>query len=132
MTGYVADNYGQPVAGAAVFVKGTADCTRSDAAGNFTIKAAVNNTLIIQYPGYYTIEHKVRDAKPIALRLEELYIPSPRRIPVLYGEASPKSLVGSVATVYTNQLATTPATLYAYALPRPPGRPVHTAGERFP
>lgn len=117
VSGQLVDNYGQPVAGAAIFVKGAADSTSSDAAGRFTLRAAVSNTLVIQSPGYYTLEHKVRDAKEVMLRLEELYIPSPQRIPVLYGEASPKSMVGSVATVYTNQLSTTPATLYAYALP---------------
>lgn len=117
VSGLLVDNYGQPVAGVSVFVKGTADSTSSDATGKFTVRATSSNTLIIRYPGYYTLEHKVRNAAPVTLRLEELFIPAPQRIPVLYGEASQKSLTGSVATVYTNQISTTPATLYAYALP---------------
>ncbi len=117
VSGQLADSYGQPVAGASIVVKGTTDSTSSDAAGRFTLQAAANNILVIQYPGYYTIEYKVRDARAVNLRMEEQYIPSPERIPVLYGEASPRSMVGAVGTVYTNQLSTTPATLYAYALP---------------
>lgn len=117
VAGRVVDNYGQPLAKAAVWVKGTNDSTGSDANGNFALPAALNNTLVIQHPGYQTIEHKLRDTGALVLRMEEVYIPSPQRIPVLYGEAAPRSMVGSVATVYTNQLSTTPATLYAYALP---------------
>lgn len=117
VSGRLLDNYGQPLEKAVVFVKGTGDSTTTDAAGNFTIPATANNTLLIQSPGYHTIEHKISDNKTVVLRMEESFIPRPQRIPVLYGDASPKSMVGSVGTVYTNQLSTTPATLYAYALP---------------
>jgi TonB-linked SusC/RagA family outer membrane protein len=117
ITGRLVDSYGQPLAKATVFVKGVADTASSDHAGNFTVHAAVNNTLVIKNPGYQTIEYKLRDTTALVLRMEEMFIPSPQRIPVLYGEASPGSIVGSVATVYTNQLSATPATLYTYALP---------------
>lgn len=117
ISGRLVDSYGQPLAKAAVFVKEGGDSTSSDHAGNFTVSAAVNSTLVIKSPGYQTLEHKVRDTSVLMLRMEDVFIPSPQRIPVLYGEASPKSIVGSVATVYTRQLSTTPATLYAYALP---------------
>jgi TonB-linked SusC/RagA family outer membrane protein len=117
LSGKLADNYGQPLAGAIIAVKGTGAQARTDADGSFNINAAVNSTLVIQYRGYQTLEFKVRDHKKLALRMDEVYIPSPARLPVLYGEANPKSIVGSVATVYSNQLSTTPATLYAHALP---------------
>jgi TonB-linked SusC/RagA family outer membrane protein len=117
VSGRLVDPYGQPLGNALVFVKGAGDSTRSDAGGNFTIPAAAKGTLVIQYPGYHTVEHTVRDNRPLLLRMEEVFIPSPQRIPVLYGEASRNSIVGSVASVYTSQLSTTPATLYAYALP---------------
>ncbi|WP_298732536.1 SusC/RagA family TonB-linked outer membrane protein [uncultured Chitinophaga sp.] len=117
LNGRLVDSYGQALEKATVFVKGRGDSTSSDDAGNFTVRAAMNSTLIIKRSGYQTLEYKVRDTGSLTLRMEEVFIPSPQRIPVLYGEASPKSMVGAVATVYTNQLATTPATLYAYALP---------------
>lgn len=116
ISGRLVDPHGQPLAKAAVFARGTNDSTTTDATGNFTVRAIGNSTLVIKYPGYLTLEHKVRDTS-IILRMEEAFIPSPKTIPVLYGEASRNSMVGSVATVYTNQLSTTPATLYAHALP---------------
>jgi TonB-linked SusC/RagA family outer membrane protein len=117
ISGRLIDNYGQPLAGAAISIKNSGDTTSSSTNGTFTINVAGNSTLIIQYPGYKTIEQKIHDTTALTLRMEELFIPLPQRIPVLYGEASPKSSVGSIATVYTNQLSTTPSTLYAYALP---------------
>ena len=117
VSGRLVDNYGQPLAGAAIFIKNTGDSTSSATNGTFTINAAPNSTLVIRHPGYKVIEQKVQDTAALTLRMDEVFIPLPERIPVLYGDASPKSIVGSVATVYTNQLSTTPATLYAYALP---------------
>ncbi|HEY8956657.1 SusC/RagA family TonB-linked outer membrane protein [Chitinophaga sp.] len=116
ISGRLIDNYGQPLAGVAIFIKNTGDSTSTNANGAFTIRAARNTTLVFRHPGYREIEQKVQDTA-ITLRMDELFIPLPQRIPVLYGEASVKSSVGSIATVYTNQLSTTPATLYAYALP---------------
>ncbi|HEY9260493.1 SusC/RagA family TonB-linked outer membrane protein [Chitinophaga sp.] len=117
ISGRLIDNYGQPLKGAAIFIKNTGDSTSSNANGIFTIRATRNSTLIVQYPGYKALEQKIHDTTALILRMEEVFIPLPQRIPVLYGEASPKSSVGSIATVYTNQLSTTPATLYAYTLP---------------
>lgn len=122
VSGKVVDAYGQPLAGATVRIKEKGDTTSANAGGEFSLSATPGQTLIVELPGYNTIEYKVRDAKPLSLRLDESYLASLARIPVLYGEANRKSIVGSVATVYTSQLATTPATLYAYALPgRLPG-----------
>lgn len=117
ISGRLIDNYGQPLAGAAIFIKNTGDSTSSNTNGVFTIRAAKNSTLLVQFPGYKAIEQKLHDTTALTLRMDEMFIPLPQRVPVLYGEASPKSSVGSIATVYTNQLSTTPATLYAYALP---------------
>ncbi|PWV49115.1 SusC/RagA family TonB-linked outer membrane protein [Chitinophaga sp. S165] len=116
VSGRLLDPYGQPLAKATVFIKGRGDSTTTDATGNFSIQAGANNTLVIKYPGYHTIEQKVQGTTML-LRMEDSFIPSPKSVPVLYGDASRNSIVGSVATVYTNQLSTTPATLYAYALP---------------
>lgn len=116
VAGRLIDPYGQPLAKATVYIKGTTDSTTTDATGNFAITTTRTNTLVIKSAGYHTIEQKVRDTT-VLLRMEEVFIPSPQNIPVLYGEASRNNMVGSVATVYTNQLSATPATLYAYALP---------------
>ncbi|UYQ94442.1 SusC/RagA family TonB-linked outer membrane protein [Chitinophaga horti] len=116
LTGRVTDQFGQPVTGAQVYLKGQPDTTRVDAAGEFKL-AATAGTVVVIAKGYQTIERPIRDQQPLLLRMEDAFIPAPATIPVLYGEAATKSLTGAVGTVYTNQLSTTPATLYAYALP---------------
>lgn len=116
LNGRLVDPYGQPLAKAVVAIKGTNDSIITDAAGKFTIRAVQNNTLIIRQSGYHTLQYVVRDAA-VVLRMEEVFIPAPASIPVLYGDADRPSSVGAIGTVYTSQIATTPATLYAYALP---------------
>lgn len=133
VSGRLIDAYGQPLPKAAVFIKGTTDSTTTDASGSFSLVATGNPTLVVKNPGYRSIERKVKDTI-LVLRMEEGFIPFPTHIPVLYGEASRNSIVGSVATVYTGQLSATPATLYAHALPgRLPGLyTVQNSGFRKP
>lgn len=135
VTGTLLDGYGQPVRAAAVVVKGSTDTTYTGLSGEFKVKAGPQQTIILQHDGYNAITHKVTGAtQDIRLRMEESYLQFPKRIPVLYGEAAPATMVGSVASVYTNQLSTTPATLYAYALSgRLPGLYTYqTSGFRNP
>ncbi|PUZ26882.1 SusC/RagA family TonB-linked outer membrane protein [Chitinophaga costaii] len=117
VAGLLYDPYGHPLAGAKVVVRGNSDTTTTDETGHFTLRAHPQQTLLLQHSGYNTIAYKVKGYDTLYLRMEESFLQSPSRIPVLYGEASPRSMVGAVSTVYTNQLNTTPATLYAYALP---------------
>jgi len=116
INGRLIDAYGQPLAKALVYVKGTGDSTFTDAAGKFTLPAGRNSVLVMQYPGYKQLQHTVKD-NTVVLRMEEVFIPNPEHIPVLYGETYRRSSVGAIGTVYTSQLSATPATLYAYALP---------------
>jgi hypothetical protein len=51
------------------------------------------------------------------VRLLDTYLQSPEKVDVLYGTESSSAILGSISTVYTNQLTTTPASLFVYALP---------------
>lgn len=44
------------------------------------------------------------------------YLSAPAKVDVLYGTRSADNILGSMSSVYTNQLTSTPASLYAYAL----------------
>ncbi|HVU58948.1 MAG TPA: SusC/RagA family TonB-linked outer membrane protein [Puia sp.] len=44
------------------------------------------------------------------------YLSAPTRVDVLYGTQNSENILGSVSSIYTNQLTSTPASLYAYAL----------------
>ncbi|MEL7656489.1 MAG: SusC/RagA family TonB-linked outer membrane protein, partial [Bacillota bacterium] len=54
--GIVVDDAGEPVIGATIQVKGTAQGTVTDIDGNFTLTAPANGTLVISYVGYRTQE----------------------------------------------------------------------------
>lgn len=52
ITGTVTDAQGEPLIGATVAVKGTANACATDIDGNFSLKAPVGSTLAISYVGY--------------------------------------------------------------------------------
>jgi TonB-linked SusC/RagA family outer membrane protein len=115
--GSVFDEYNVPIKGASVFVKGTSDVAATDSTGHFSVHASPQNTLVISSRNFYSQEIKAGIKDTINIRLISTYIKSPQRIDVLYGTANPDNFLGSIASVYTNQLTTTPSTLYSYALP---------------
>ncbi|MCK7555954.1 carboxypeptidase-like regulatory domain-containing protein [Chitinophaga sedimenti] len=108
LQGRVSDQYGQPVAGAQVYVKGQRDTSRSDATGSFQLPATTG-AVMIAATGYQTLEQVIDPKRPLNIRLEDVFIPAPATIPVLYGQAAPKSITGAIGTVYSGQLSTTPA-----------------------
>jgi len=117
ITGKVIDENNRPLKGAAIVVKGTSIVIESDIAGLFEIKANPGAILIIKYPGHYIAEVKVKDDKDLTIKLLDTHIQSPDKVDVLYDKIDQSAQLGSVATIYTNQLTTTPASLYLYALP---------------
>ncbi|MBD1367206.1 SusC/RagA family TonB-linked outer membrane protein [Mucilaginibacter sp. ZT4R22] len=114
--GLVLDEYGNPLKGVKVAVKGKADTTRTDRNGRFEISAAANNTLVFKAANYSTREVAFKGSD-VTVRLIDTYIKAPSKINVLYGTADADKNLGSISTIYTNQLTSTPATLYTYALP---------------
>jgi TonB-linked SusC/RagA family outer membrane protein len=115
--GVVLDEYGKPFKGVKVTVKGKTDMATTDRDGRFEISAANNAVLLFTHPNYNVQQVTVKNSKGIVVRLIDTYIKSPEKIDVLYGRTDANKNIGSIATVYTNQLTTTPATLYTYALP---------------
>ncbi|MEO7216101.1 SusC/RagA family TonB-linked outer membrane protein [Mucilaginibacter sp.] len=114
--GLVLDEYGNPLKGVKVAVKGKADTTRTDKNGRFEISTAANNTLVFKAPNYNTREATFKGSD-LTVRLVDAYIKAPSTINVLYGTAAADKSLGAISTIYTNQLTSTPATLYTYALP---------------
>jgi TonB-linked SusC/RagA family outer membrane protein len=115
--GLVLDEYGKPFKGVKVIVKGKTDTARTDGSGHFEISAANNTILEFKYPNYNVQQVIVRDNKPLTVKLIDAYIKTPDKIDILYGTADASKNLGAISTIYTNQLTTTPATLYTYALP---------------
>lgn len=73
LTGTVKDNLNNPLLGASVTIKGTANNTQSDAEGNFSIDAQekLPFSILVQYLGYTTTEIKINQfsADPLVINL---------------------------------------------------------------
>jgi len=84
ITGKVSDDQGNPLQGVRISLKGTRTSTISDHNGNYSINALINNgILIFSFPGYITVEQKIRGRsvinitmRPEILVLEDLEVKS--------------------------------------------------------
>lgn len=117
VSGSVFNEYRVALGGVAVHVKGSIAQTVTDSLGRFSISAGQGNTLIFSQKNYYVKEVKIKNGDTLSVRMTARYLQEKDTINVLYTTASKASSLGSIATVYTNQLTTTPSTLYTYALP---------------
>ncbi|RYY36143.1 MAG: SusC/RagA family TonB-linked outer membrane protein [Sphingobacteriaceae bacterium] len=118
LTGIVLDNYGRALKNVSVVYKGATDTIKTDSLGAFGYSAPKAGTLVFTYPDYNIREVSVKgNAQQLKVKMYESYIKTPEMVDMLYRTIDRKSVLGSVATVYTSQLTTTPASLYTYALP---------------
>ncbi|MDF2192318.1 SusC/RagA family TonB-linked outer membrane protein [Paraflavitalea sp. CAU 1676] len=134
--GRVLDNFGHPLAGARVSVRQTGSYTITGPEGLYEINAVPGNVLVVTHPSFLVIEQKINAAAQTNIRLVPRPLPlqgaaangisdtlvyvgkTPgSKMRVLYGEKDVKTALGATATIYNDQLTTTPASLYAYALP---------------
>lgn len=117
VSGTVVDEYGVPLQGVRVFAGHKTDSASTDIKGQFIIKAAAGDVLTFTYKNFYVREIRVKGSETLSVHLTPAYLKSQEKLDVLYGTADQRSVLGSVSTIYTNQLTTTPASLYTYALP---------------
>ncbi len=71
ITGTITDNFGVPLPGVNVIVKGTSTGTSTDFDGNFSLDVDEDATLVISYIGFKTVEIVVGDQTVITVALEE-------------------------------------------------------------
>lgn len=114
--GIVVDDYGHSLAGVQVSVEGLSASVVSDETGSFMIAANAGDKLIFNQPRFYLKRQIVRGYDSLVIRLEQRYLQQPESIQVLYSEVPKEHVLGSVSTIYTPQLVTTPASQYSFAL----------------
>ncbi len=71
VTGIVTDSKGEPIIGASVLVKGTANGTVTDMNGEFSIQTSAGSTLVISYIGYTKKEVTIGSVSSYTITLEE-------------------------------------------------------------
>jgi TonB-linked SusC/RagA family outer membrane protein len=116
-SGTVLDEYSQSLKGVNIRVKGKAGFVISGDRGQFEINASPSAVLVFTYADHIVRELTIKDDRKLVVQLEDTYLKNPATIDVLYGRDSKESELGSISTIYTNQLTTTPASLFVYAFP---------------
>ena len=109
VSGTVRDASG-PVVGAYIIVKGTTNGTATDAAGEYTISAPSNGTLVCSMMGYTEQEIKINGRARIDFVLEEDNTFLEETVVIGYGSGQKVSnLVGSVTTVKSESIKNAPS-----------------------
>lgn len=112
--GNVVDEFGEPMIGVTIKVKGSIEATITDLDGNFTIKAAPNATLELSYVGYVTENIKASAAqkvqmKPDSQMMDEVVV-------IGFGTVKKRDVTGSVSSVKADQLLQAPTSDVATSL----------------
>jgi TonB-linked SusC/RagA family outer membrane protein len=117
VTGSVVDEYGRTLEGVSVKAKKSNALVQSGSDGQFSIQVQPKDVLLFSYPNYKIITTDVDDSSTIIFaKLTRIYFAQSDKVDVLYETKDASKILGSVSTIYTNQLTSTPASLYAYAL----------------
>lgn len=102
--------------GVSVQVKGAGTATQTDGSGSFTISAPPNATLVFSYVGFAPQEVKVNNRSAIHVQLESNSQQLSDVVVVGYSTQKRATVTGSVSTVSSKDLLTTPANTTSGAL----------------
>jgi TonB-linked SusC/RagA family outer membrane protein len=117
VSGKVFNQFRVPIKGVKVTVSKTTETAVTDTNGVFVIAAQKGSVLNLSAKGYNASRYTINRADKIAIQLSDQFLKNPDKLDVLYNTVSTESNLSAVSTIYTNQLTTTPASLYTYALP---------------
>lgn len=113
--GLVLDNFGRPLPNVKITIQESAINIYSDKSGLFKIDGSLKSKLKLEHPKFYAKIITIK-ADSLTIRMEDRFLQQSDNLDVLYGTVNKKSFLGAASTVYSNELTTTPSTLYPYAL----------------
>lgn len=102
--GVVTDAAGEPIIGANVVVKGTANGTITDIDGRFTLQVPSGALIQVSYIGYLNSEVKVGAQSSYTIRLKENTQALDEVVVVGYGTQKKVNLSGAIASVNVSEL----------------------------
>jgi TonB-linked SusC/RagA family outer membrane protein len=102
--GVVADETGEPLAGASVVVKGSTRGVSTDEDGVFSIDVSAADVLEINYLGYETLPVKVGAQTYISVKLEPKKNELDEVTVVAFGRQKKESVVASISAINTKEL----------------------------
>lgn len=109
ITGTVIDERGEPVIGANVVIKGTTDGTITDIDGKFTLDVSSGNIVEIRYIGYVQQSITIDSQTSLSVKLMEDRQTLDEVVVIGYGVQKKENLVGAVAAIQGEEIASTNA-----------------------
>ena len=108
VTGTVTDEFGEPMPGVTVLIKGTTTGAITDDDGNYTVSATSEDVLIFSFIGMRTQEIPVSNQTSIDVTMEVDAIGIDEIVTIGYGVAKKSDLTGSVTKVNVEELEELP------------------------
>lgn len=108
VTGIVKDQYGEPIIGANVSVKGTTMGAITDIDGNFVLEVPDNAIVQVSYIGYVSQEHRLSGKNRLDIVLKEDLHSLDEIVVVGYGVQKKVNLTGSVSAIKSEELERQP------------------------
>lgn len=109
VTGTITGTDGTPLPGVTIRIKGSQIGTATDVDGKFKLNAEPGDVLVISYIGYEAQEVTVGSGA-LSIRLKPNISALDEAVVIGYGSAVRKSLTGSVSSVRSKDLSTSPVT----------------------
>lgn len=117
VSGKILDAKGQPVDGATILEKGTANSVLSKTDGSFSMNVSSKDAiLVVSHVGFKSTEYKLKGEGSVTIELEAFATDMDEVVVVGYGTQRRKDLTGSVASVSGKQIAAVPVVSAAQAL----------------
>ena len=116
ISGTVSDANGHPVAGATVIVDGTSLGTTTNTAGEYTLSAPVNGTLVVTFVGFEPQQLPIAGKTRINVTMKEDAQAIDDVIVVVFGTAKKEAFTGSVAVIKSDEIAKVQTSNVATAL----------------
>ena len=116
VSGRIIGSDNKPVAGATVSVKGTTTATQTDNAGDFTISAPSNSTLVITAVGFSPLEVDVNGRATVNATIQTTSSQLEQVVVVGYGTQRRKDVTGAISSVTSAQIDKIPVTTAQQAL----------------
>jgi TonB-linked SusC/RagA family outer membrane protein len=116
VTGYVTDDYGEPMVGVSVSIKGTGVGTATNVNGYFSLNKYPDMVLVFEYIGYQTREIIVGNQKTIDVKMIENPESLDEIVVVGYSRQKKITLTGAVASISNKDILTTKSPSLAVAL----------------
>lgn len=117
ISGVVTDTGGEPIPGAAIMVKGTQIGTVTDFDGKYSLNVpGENKVLIFSFVGMGSQEIEINNQSIINVKMTTQSVDLDELVIVAYGTQKKRDVIGSVASVKSDELSRIPAPAFDQAL----------------